>query len=973
MRLKSYLVVLHICVRWSYSRLESRSSPASPIISSVPWTGAVLGRLISVSMNNLNKSDVTTQEMSPTVEDTQSKIMSTVEIAANESSNVTPANSFTTTVSSDKTVHELRDLMARPTLLASGKITSSNNSEMVFGYDLATYENMSSGNIPGFIEGYSFPNSILASNPVVAAKIQNFTFFKADIKFDLKINCPPNVSGALMLVYMPLVDNLPFDYTNMTYQGLTSYPSKILDYSVDTSISMTVPYINEYDYYNRYQSREDAANGTTINTSRPYGAIVIFNLQKPLSSSTADFVSYTAFASFENVELALPATSGNNTTTYTHTPDTYFTQSGSMVQRIPGRDILSGSASSSDTRLSYNTTPPKGDVVTYDSDEMSLDYVLKRENIIGRIAYSSGRDARNSSYLGKVRCFPKRPVIKPDDRVSESGYDYYGKPVRVASQMGTFDYVSNLFGRYTGSVKIGMRLIKTKFHYGRIAVIFDPFNKLERVSDPSVGTLLSTNYSMVIDLNGNDGMEGGSNYYSVNVPYINNAGYSLIGNRLDDPSKPSSKNVAYTEVFNTTNPDDGMTRPFTKGREEYNPYLRFYALTELGYLSSAADEVPILVSISAGEDYKLSVPRVSVRIAPPPQESDEYYAQSGLTLVPQTTSTSTSNTSHCNGESISSLKELANRFTPLQVPAGWLPDFSIIKDEPSSTGLGGLEQVENDNPPGYILSLHRNTLPGEQLSNYEAIAALYRFSYGGRRYKLLSSEKAWMMARLLHSPASNGLRTGKSMSRFYNLNGSDNPHEQLENQRASVACHNVVPLSGEMVVDSSINNMLEVERPFYSNRKLISTVRATPRVTRNSNGWPVATPTQEFCEDEVLTQLVAISQDPTQMTLLDYTNSLDDGICLGPSYVEQYDHLPDDDSYTARTLQPRKYERGGAKYPRQSNGQYHVSCLSFTERTLIAPLAFRNYANGPVLEAMGTGAGCTFLQAPPCVIFGISN
>merc|ERR1739838_696920 len=540
-------------------------------------------------------------------------------------------------------------------------------------------------------------------------------------------------------------------------------------------------------------------------------------------------------------------------------------------------------------------------------------------------------------------------------------------PKKLACQMGSFDYVSNLFGRYTGTIKIGLRLIKTKFHYGRFAVIFDPYNKLDDAPvnlRAKLSTLLSTNYSIVIDLNGNDGEEGGSNYYSIEVPYINNAGFSLIGdNSLENPL---SKNVPLAYQRTTT------STTFVS-RECYNPHLRFYALTELGYLSSAADEVPILVSISAGDDYKLSVPRVSVRIAPPPQESDEYYAQSGLTLVPQTTSTSTSNTSHCNGESISSLKELANRFTPLQVPAGWLPDFSIIKDEPSSTGLGGLEQVENDNPPGYILSLHRNTLPGEQLSNYEAIAALYRFSYGGRRYKLLSSEKAWMMARLLHSPASNGLRTGKSMSRFYNLNGSDNPHEQLENQRASVACHNVVPLSGEMVVDSSINNMLEVERPFYSNRKLISTVRATPRVTRNSNGWPVATPTQEFCEDEVLTQLVAISQDPTQMTLLDYTNSLDDGICLGPSYVEQYDHLPDDDSYTARTLQPRKYERGGAKYPRQSNGQYHVSCLSFTERTLIAPLAFRNYANGPVLEAMGTGAGCTFLQAPPCVIFGISN
>merc|ERR1739838_398975 len=98
------------------------------------------------------------QGTSQTVEDTQSKIMSTVETTANETSDVTPVTSFKTTVNSDKTVHEMKDLMARPTLLETGKITST-GSTMVFSYDAATYANMKISGVPGLLSSYAFPQA----------------------------------------------------------------------------------------------------------------------------------------------------------------------------------------------------------------------------------------------------------------------------------------------------------------------------------------------------------------------------------------------------------------------------------------------------------------------------------------------------------------------------------------------------------------------------------------------------------------------------------------------------------------------------------------------------------------------------------------------------------------------------------------------------------------------------------------------
>jgi len=914
--------------------MESRSSPASPIVPSFPWIGAVLGKLIRVSMsNNINQSDVTTQEMSQTVEDTQSKLMSTVEIAANESSNVVGDSDFKTTVNSDKTVHELMDLMERPTLLRTGKITST-NSEMTFGYDKSTFDAMNVGSIPGLITSFTFPEVLTQKNPVVADKIKQFTFIKADIKFDLKINCPPNVSGCLLVVYLPLIENLPFDFSNLTIQGLTSYPSKILDYSVDTSLSMTVPYINQYDFYNRFQTNRETGY-SPMNVPNDYAGIAIFNLQSPLSSSTADFVSYSAFASFENVELVLPSVDpGQNPGPFE--ADRFVAQSGNLVRRIPGADLMSDENVSSDTKLSYNTTPPKFEAIAYDKDEMSLSYALKRENIIGKLIYREGCDADNSSYFGKVRCFPKRNFIKGCQK----------KPI----QMGTFDYVSNLFARYTGTIKIGLRLIKTKFHYGRFAVIFDPYNRLSSTSSPSsINSLLSTNYGMVIDLNGNDGEEGGSNYYSIEIPYMNNAGFSLIGSVPDNdviPETAGSKNGNYI----------GGNAIFSAGRECYNPYLRFYAITELGYLSSAANSVPIFVSISAGEDYKLSVPTVNVRLADPPIETNDFYCESGLRITPNTQDTAHDNVLMCNGEDITSLAQLANRFTAPTVPSTQTPGHILLS---AANTNAGRRQAQ---PGGVTLSLHMNTLKGFKQSNYEAISNIFRFAYGGRRYKMMATADSYMMSRLLHVPNYTGPYWNEKQTPFGTLNATGGTSGVYNIAPAST---NSVPISGEMIVENQINNFLEVERPFYSNRKLIS----TRQPFRQTTGAEVP------CSDDVFTQFVAIPKDTTKFIEIIAQDPTTNHLRVGPCAI-----LSDGQISSGLNALTPAFESSleVTDTELQTKLIYQPTKISFTERDfLIRPrfpgtdiISVSPIVTGDVYEALGTGAGLTFLQAPPCVIFG---
>jgi len=890
--------------------MESRSSPASPIVPSFPWTGAVLGKLIRVSNSNtINQSEVTTQEMSQTVETSKSNVLTTVETTSNEISDVVAKSDFQSTVDMDQTQHDLKSIAQRPVLIRTGEVLST-STNTVFGYDLATANNMTTSTVPGIITAFTMPNDLLSGNNPISRKTADFNFLKADINFMVKVNCPPNVSGAMMAVYFPLTTGVDLDFTNLTLQALTSYPCKILDYSTDTSLEMTVPYINQYDYINK--SQYTLASNTTYTPT--YGAIALFNLQTPLSASSGDSVSYSVFANFENIELALPV----------KTPPgpgigPFIAQSQEMVRRIPGKNIMSGDYQKDNVNLSYTTIQNDFSKVSFDKEEDTLKYVLSRENVIGKINYDANKDINNSAYLGKVRCFPKRPIAKQGGT----------KPI----QMGTFDYVSNLFARYTGTVKIGIRLIKTKFHYGRIAVVFDPFNRLAESSEPTSATdLLSTNYNMIIDLNANDGKEGGSNYYSINVPYINNAGFSTIGRFSNSPiTGADGKMQSYWDptIIQT-------------GQECYNPYLRFYALTKLGYLSSAADTVPIFVSISAGDDYELTVPTVQVANSLPATDitNEPFYCQSSLDIVKKTSKTSDDSLLTCNGEKIVSLKQIANRFTQPKVYNNYkyLP-YTIY--HPDGTIYEPNHPIDAKIPMGCTLSLSINTPRGHKLSNYEAVANIYRYGYGGRRYKIYcnsSDNTTRIMARLIHVPNFSGLEPVED--------GVDFPLKGYA-YAVAPASTSATAIHGQMHVVNGINNILEVERPFYSNRKLISNRLPT---TTSENGKV----------DEVLLQAMAVTyQGVTERSLIgSYDNGSYGGtrVTVGPGIVTS----------NRPTISP--------------NNENNIimdmgELMCFEERTFdtsdaTSAMNYGEIQRVTVLEALGTQAGFTFLQAPPCVVFG---
>lgn len=1035
--------------------MESRGSPVSPNASIPHRTGAVLWRKInSVSNNNNtnNSRDVKTQETSQKQTTTVSKLLTDVGMNSNVENSMLRNTTFKSISDNDPTKHGLNDLLTRGTLIGTGTITQD-VSEMVFGHlagaDPSTL---------GLIGAYAFPSSIITKNPVVSSKVKQFSLIKAGINVDIKVACPPTVSGSLLATYIPINYGQSVDFSNLTMQALTSYPCTRLDYSTDTNMSMELPYINEYDYHNMQQATN--IDGIAEALPSDYAYVVLWNMVKPNSGTAADKVSFSIMASFNNVELKLPTEDVPLETTYdlrqqnlfspgfvaqgeckfsgddtydcglvaqgktkkwntggnsyirkkecrikkeelfdcglvaqseTHILDT-DNNSGmnnntgitdrdsrndsNLVTRMPGRDMMSGDDFNSSVPLSYKMIKHNSSKAKYDKrDELNLNYVLSRENVIGRINYTSGKGPNGASFLGKVRCFPKRPQM--------------AQLVNMPSQMGTFDYTCNLFARYRGSVNIGLEFIKTKFHYGRVLVVVDPNDRIEdKVNANELGSLLSTNYSIMIDLNENDGKEGKSDYYKINVPYLNNTPYTSIGNDTFD--------AATTGGHITSKVSAGSERAIAVAQERYNPYLRFYAFTELGHTEAVASVVPILVSISAGDDFELSIPTVKVVNSSGPtvaprglycqgeieieeeedkdkmdternmkqqmvdlldkgeKYDDNFIAQSELQFVADGGENDIA--AMCVGERITSLEELAKRFTAPRVGHKLVPaclDYTRtnVGGNPSSTVT-----YADPFPGGVTLSLHTNTPEGFQLSNLEAVANIYRYTFGPRRYKVMANEPSTIMARLIRCPDFTGyandttLQLGATSATLSDWTGV---------YPVSPVASNSTEISGSVITSSEVNNFLEVKRPFYSNTKLVQT--RGPKV--NPEGVYVG-------RDTILVNFLAIPHKATKT----YKRTL--GASVNRVRIEAcYLHCVDGGlDIQLATRSDRNTSWGSQKHmnlnydPELSfqERDYAINTSSAEERAL----TFSRYSTCHVVEALGEGAGFTFLQGPPCVIFG---
>lgn len=310
---------------------------------------------------------------------------------------------------------------------------------------------------------------------------------------------------------------------------------------------------------------------------------------------------------------------------------------------------------------------------------------------------------------------------------------------------------------------LNLMFAKTKFHQGRIALVYVQGGRVPA----ELGTLLSTNYNMIVDLNEISTDDGTNAQVSFNVPYLNNKPYaSMI------PSDPSD------DVF--------------------QPYVSIYVLNPLKQPTGCEDAIDILTWISAGEDFELAVPTANVglsswnseEVLPDMddfQEADDWRAQAGsgfeanlsresYSIVPgQKSQQPLEQSVACIGERVFSLRSITKRFSLAPPP----------KQYTTAT-------VSCANLTSYPASSR-----GNHLCARDAVYMLYRFYYGGIRVKMPLNQN-----EVGHVTYYNA----RYLQQFVGAPGDGSTGNMLANTAVEI--------------NGNINNFLEYELPFYNMTRL---------------------------------------------------------------------------------------------------------------------------------------------------------
>lgn len=649
----------------------------------------------------------------------------------------------------DMTIHDFKNMVERETLIDSFVISPT---DRVVQPTPGTFDFDDLVGSDGIVGVYQFPQAIINKNPVVREKLQHFKFFRSDVEIRILVNNDPFMAGMLGMHYAPYLMELEDSYQqNLSVQGLTSLPTTFLHTELANTATMTMPFINERDYFDLTQSQHSF--GTTVITN--WGVLPSDNNTIKVQVYARFVNSHASVPTNHTILIAQGGTENENEGPVTQASGligslgTLAGNSGipiistigsitSWVSRAVGA-VASQFGWSKPINVSHpmhvERTPAKGythtmgtdgsvclgtipdnaidsrDTNPNNEDEMVISHITMRTNIFQRIKWDKGDEF--DELIGSWRHEPNK--------------------AQTTGHMGTFDYVSGLFQYWRGTVDYHIKFIKTQFHKGRLIFVYFPNdspipNKLT--------TEISTNYTCIIDLNEMNDAYRGSGEFVVSVPFMHSVPWMLVNHKRDDP---------------------------------YIGTIGVYVSVPLSCPSTCADYTMMWVGHSGGKSYELAIPKCSYEIVP----SKPLIAQGGddrsVMFGSSIDSAGMHATIQCIGERVDSLRPLVKRFTP----------NSIDGRKPALTA--GTAQF------------YPQAVPDNDNSILRQIQRLFRFHAGGHRFKSISTSDAIVQSNLIDPQSRFTGISHTTMSSINNFNEIVLPHYSVNRCWATGRNPRVVP------------------------------------------------------------------------------------------------------------------------------------------------------------------------------------
>lgn len=534
----------------------------------------------------ITDTNTTTTMNNDTVQDSIENQHSTTVFISDETSKVATKRDFVPLMKEIILKQDINDeqsiksFLSKPVLLADGILTSTDG--------VSTFPQV-------FI-----PPDILNLSPIFTDKLSGFLGFKATTVLTLQINANRFIQGRYLLNFYPTCgpanianSAIKVAMHNHSLVQRTSVPGVQIDLNCETQVQLKIPFVSSYPFYSlRARSINSTIRSIGVAQLHPY-------------VSTSANCNYTIYAHFEDIQLigaTVPqsATESEQKSKGMGTVETNLrklTLSTKYASRLPligssleslgwvsdiGANIASvwGWSKPTSNKDPIPVVRHRGyQTMNVDGADISTNMSFSCRNEIGTVngIMGSNVDEMSLKYIQSIPAWfataPWNTADLKEKQLFFTGLSPFFKNV-VTTDNG--NSVRNFvpcampclyFNKFRGSFNITLKIVKTEFHSGRLAIVFVPGSSDGGMTFPAVS--YSNSYYChrhIIDIRyGNE--------WTFNFPYISDELFRDVGSD-------------YGQVFVYV--ENSLTAP-----------------------ASVSSSVSLLFEVSGGEDLEYAQPALS--------------------------------------------------------------------------------------------------------------------------------------------------------------------------------------------------------------------------------------------------------------------------------------------------------------------------------------------------------------------------
>lgn len=452
------------------------------------------------------------------------------------------------------------------------------------------------------LQKFVLPSDLLAV-PTVKEKLQGFAFFRGGIKLTIEVNAQPFQQGRLIAVFHPGITDTN-GVANLTH--LTGYPHQEIDIQTAQTMTIDVPFVAPVSH---------------VNLVKPWGNVgsVSLYVYGKLAGGTTD-VEIAYWLQFTDPDPQVPTAVlaqglGKERKVASKGPITEVASSVATIARvasaIPGIAVAAGVINTVSTAIAsvasvYGWSKPINEntvavmqqnparyfnnfngmdnsktlaldhnnaIEQYEGlygsrvDEMAIQYIVQTPNFFKRVNWDVSQEA--GSFITTIPVHPNyyAPIVTDGSLTPSANYR---NPTHIS-------YVCSSFSKWRGDITFRFKLVKTKFHSGRLRISFVP--QLDSVYDSLPVLDLNRAYSTIIDIRNRS-------EFDFEVPFV----YPQPWADCSDPQNSLNP---------TANPHFGLTG--------------FVVVDIINKLVSPSDivssSIDLIVEVCAGKDFEVSVPK----------------------------------------------------------------------------------------------------------------------------------------------------------------------------------------------------------------------------------------------------------------------------------------------------------------------------------------------------------------------------